>query len=239
MALENIMTATSVIQLLEIVQGHVPETMYRGQSNIRWKLLPSLARFAKYVEGGYDRIGDLESHLLDQYLQCSVPLQDMRELSLIEQLIHCQHYGLPTRLLDWSTNPLKALYFAVENPMEDNFDGVVYVMQAYGWWEGTRQIREIKTLSAFFPELLNERLSAQDGCFVAFPLPESGMEIIELTDKNYSKEVEFLYSVKIPKRAKREIRRQLAVLGITHRTIYPGLDGVAKWVKSNLSNFQI
>lgn len=232
------MTVTSVIELLERVQGHMPETMYRGQTNADWKLLPSLARFTKYVDGGYDRIIDLESHLVEQYLQYSVPLQDMRNISFIEQLIHCQHYGLPTRLLDWSTNPLKALYFAVENPLEDRFDGVVHVLQTSGWWEGTKHMNEIKSLKAFFPELLNERVSAQDGCFVAFPLPETGMEISELTEKNYPKEVKFLYSVEIPKKSKREIRRQLAVLGVTHRTIYPGLDGIAKWVKSNLSNFQ-
>jgi hypothetical protein len=233
------MKASTVIELLQVVQHLAPETMYRGHGDAEWKLLPSIARFKNYVEDGYDRIIDLEQHLIDQYLRYSVPVQDIRGLAFIEQLIHCQHYGLPTRLLDWSTNPLKALYFAVENPQLDSRDAAVHVFQPSGWWEGTKHMNELKTLRAFFPELLNERLSAQDGCFISFPLPETGMTIAELTKVNYQNEVNLLYNITIPSGAKQELRRQLAVLGITHRTIYPGMDGVAKWVKSDLSNFQL
>lgn len=42
--------------------------------------------------------------------------------------MNAQHYGMPTRLLDWSTNPLAALFFACEG--EDNQDGFVYAMDA-------------------------------------------------------------------------------------------------------------
>jgi hypothetical protein len=230
-------TATSVIELLARVEEHEPETMFRGQGDALWPLLPSIARFTEHVEGGYDRIVDLEAHLLDKFAQYSVPFQDLRSAPLIERLVHCQHFGLPTRLLDWSTNPLKALFFAVEDPRLDAVDGSVHVTTPTSWWEGTTHIKKIESLSAFFPELLHDRVTAQDACFMAFPFPDHGMSILEMSLKNYSGEMEFLYQVLIPKEAKRDLRRQLAVLGITHRTVYPGLDGVAKWVKSSLSNF--
>ncbi len=229
---------TSTIGLLSIVEKYQPETMFRGHSDASWSLLPSLSRFSKCV-GGYDNIADLESHLLEKFLQYAMPFRDLRALPYIEQLVHCQHFGLPTRLLDWSTNPIKALFFAVEDPRMDGVDGAVYITEPTGWWEGTNNIKSVDSLAAFFPELLHDRVGAQDACFIAFPYPAKGMEIAEMTAMNYPGELEFLFRVLVPKRSKRELRRQLATLGVGHHTVYPGLDGVAKWVKSRLSNFGV
>lgn len=229
----------STLELLSLVEKYQPETMFRGHGNASWSLVPSLARFSSYVTDGYDDIAGLESHLLEKFSQYSVPFRDLRSLPYIEQLVHCQHFGLPTRLLDWSTNPLKALFFAVEDPKLDNVNGCVHITEPTGWWEGTKHIKSVDSLSAFFPELLHDRVTAQDACFIAFPFPETGMDIREMSVLNYSGDLEFLFSVTIPKEEKREIRRQLAVLGITHQTVYPGLDGVARWVKSRLSNFVV
>ena len=231
------MLALTVVDLLQLIQQNTPETMYRGQTVSDWPLLPSLARFAAQVEG-YESAIDLEEHLLDDFLRYAVPHNDIRGLPKLEQLIHCQHFGLPTRLLDWSTNPLKALFFAVENPLHDDKEGAVYVLSPSGWWEGTGQIPDLDSLHAFMPELLNERVAAQDACFVSFPLPSFGMEVRELTRGNYIRDVATLSKIIVPRQSKMELRRELAVLGITHRTIYPGLEGVARWVKTNLSNFR-
>ena len=115
-------TASSVIEFLEHIEDHGQETMFRGQGNSAWPLLPSIARFALQLEG-YDSVTALEDHLLERFRQFGTPVQDFRKLPKIEQLIHAQHYGLPTRLLDWSTNPLKALFFAVDQPLEDGPQG--------------------------------------------------------------------------------------------------------------------
>jgi hypothetical protein len=232
-------TVRSVIELLSLVEHYQPETMFRGHGNASWPLVPSLARFAPYVADGYDDIAGLESHLLEKFCQYSIPFRDLRSLSYIEQLVHCQHFGLPTRLLDWSTNPLKALFFAVEDPQLDHVDGCVHITEPTGWWEGTKHIKSVESLSAFFPELLHDRVAAQDACFIAFPFPKSGVAIREMTVPNYPGDLEFLFQAVVPKDQKRELRRQLANLGVTHQTVYPGLDGVAKWVKSRLSNFVV
>ena len=86
-------------------------------------------------------------------------------------------YGLPTRLLDWSSNPLKALYFAVENPNYDDVDGVVWAFQPEGWYTNTPDVENINSLIAFHTELVHERINAQDACFTAFPLPDKGFNV--------------------------------------------------------------
>jgi len=230
-------TVHSTIELLSLVESYQPETMFRGHGNASWPLIPSLARFSAYVADGYDDMAGLESHVLEKFFQYSVPFRDLRSLPYVEQLVHCQHFGLPTRLLDWSTNPLKALFFAVENPHLDDVDGCVHITEPTSWWEGTKYINSVDSLSAFFPELLHDRVTAQDACFFAFPFQEGSMAVREMTALHYPGDLEFLFDVTIPKERKRDLRRQLAVLGITHQTVYPGLEGTAKWVKSLLSNF--
>jgi hypothetical protein len=45
-----------------------------------------------------------------------------------EELAIAQHHGLPTRFMDWTTNPLVALYFAVRNTDGHSADSAVYVL---------------------------------------------------------------------------------------------------------------
>lgn len=233
--LELMATISSIIDLLSYVENLGSEVMYRGQSNVDWPLLPSLVRYSHHIQAGYDCIGDIEAHLIEKFIQFSIPHNDIRSKPLIEQLVHCQHYGLPTRLLDWSSNPLKALFFAVTDSVQEDKDGVVHVFEPNGWFEGTKNLSEIKSLSPFFPELLNERIASQDACFIAFPLPGVAFSVQPLTTENYPEDTNLLFSLVIPANRKMQFRRELATLGVTHRTIYPGLDGVAKWVKSELS----
>jgi hypothetical protein len=213
-----------------------PETLFRGQGDISWPLVPSIVRFAQLIDG-WSQLADLEEHLLERFAQYSVPFRDLRSLPVIERLVHCQHYGLPTRLLDWSTNPLKALFFAVEDPAQDAVDGALHVLVPTNWYQGTSHLDQARGLAIFFPDLLHDRINAQDGCFTALPLLDGSMDVLPLTLQNYPKDIEEMHSLVIPKAAKRDIRRQLAVLGVTHRTVYPGLDGIARWVKSELSDF--
>lgn len=85
---------------------------YRGNSSIYYKLAPGVYRANIREENYYFR---------EMQVRCSMQLT---QKSLLDKLVFLQHYGCPTRLLDITTNPLVALYFACgENGTND---GVVH-----------------------------------------------------------------------------------------------------------------
>ena len=85
---------------------------YRGCSNLSHKLAPGIYRANAKEENFFFK---------EMQVRCSMQLtQDL----LLDKLVYLQHYGCPTRLLDITTNPLVALYFACED--DNSKDGVVY-----------------------------------------------------------------------------------------------------------------
>lgn len=90
-------------------------TFFRGQANMDWKLSPSLYRKGLFKS---------ENLLLTEIKHISP--NEMLE-NRFDTLVKMQHFGMPTRLLDMTTNPLVALYFACENDVEMDCDGAVYV----------------------------------------------------------------------------------------------------------------
>lgn len=79
---------------------------YRGQIDAGWGLTPRLARNRGHLESEID--------MLKRFQQDAGPSVRERPRTAWEWMCLAQHFGLPTRLLDWTENPLVALYFAVE-----------------------------------------------------------------------------------------------------------------------------
>ena len=95
-------------------------SLYRGQADCSWGLTPKVYREDRF-QHEYAFIQEFERLRPDEF----------RGLSYIEKLIKMQHYGLPTRLLDFSENPLVALYFACSSKSNWDKDGVVYALGGY------------------------------------------------------------------------------------------------------------
>ena len=90
-------------------------TLFRGQANANWLLSPSLYR---------QNLFEAENLLLTEIKHiCPNEFGD----NCFDSLVKMQHFGMPTRLLDVTTNPLVSLYFACESSEQSNEDGIVYI----------------------------------------------------------------------------------------------------------------
>lgn len=100
------------------------EVFYRGHGKFSHQLLPSLLREDPSGKGKVYLEGE---HLLFRELLSMEPNSFSNDISGFDILTRMQHYGIPTRMLDISSNPLTALYFACEN-LKHNDDAEVVLI---------------------------------------------------------------------------------------------------------------
>ncbi|QDM01786.1 FRG domain-containing protein [Aliarcobacter butzleri] len=116
---KNIDSLTRLIEELEVdLEGYGGSVWYRGQTNDSYTLLPSYLRddFAP------------EKTLLSAFKQNATMLTNQHPVSSFDWLFVMQHYGIPTRLLDWTESPLIALYFALKKHADQN-DAVIWALK--------------------------------------------------------------------------------------------------------------
>ncbi|MYK05142.1 MAG: FRG domain-containing protein [Gammaproteobacteria bacterium] len=101
---------------LDLAMSKDRKIIFRGHSNSTYKNSPSVLRDANLKEN--------ENIMLSELVSLH-PEDFGKDTTALEQLVRAQHYGLPTRLLDVSFNPLAALYFACRE--KEEYDGEVIV----------------------------------------------------------------------------------------------------------------
>ena len=88
--------------------------LYRGMPNSEYKMVTSLSRYCK------DKQQKLEPAILNNFAKYAVREDPTVEQNVWYRMITGQHYGLPTRLLDWSHSSLVALHYAMtEDDLEE------------------------------------------------------------------------------------------------------------------------
>ncbi len=195
----------------------VYEIIYRGQASCKFDLISSIGRIKDYSV-------EVEKKLFVEFRKRYIQFTSNIINTDLGLLIMAQHYGLPTRLLDWTFNPLVALYFACEK--EDDIDGKVYSIPlntSYDLEElgdltlSIDKILMTEKCKYIVPNYTEARYSNQKSLFLLCASPHRKFTFAD---------TKTVYLIK--HQAKQSILKQLSVLGIDKTFIFPRLDNVSK-----------
>jgi len=176
------------------------------------------------VVGRYKLSEKEERTILRLFKEQAPPYLGFRPETEWEWLAIARHHGLPTRLLDWTRNPLVAAYFAVEKKHAG--DSVIYAYRSerYIKTEHYRHPFDRRKIGKFIPTHITRRITAQVGVFtihpeplVPFKSPDIDRLIIKVTARKTLKWILYRY-------------------GIHRASLFPDLDGVAshiKWMRTD------
>ena len=226
--------------------------LYRGMPDTSYRMVTSLSRCCKGLQK------TLEPAILNNFAKYAVREDPTVVRNVWYQMITGQHNGLPTRLLDWTHSALVALHFAMTEDSLEEMDAhdcmvwridmneqINHLPEAYRLAVGREQttLFSVEMLSKLAPTLekydedmgdrsmviveppsTNNRIIMQYSFFSAIP---TDMQDIEKFLDNYTQNtVKYV----IDKSLRWRVRDMLDSLNISERLLYPGLDGLSKWI---------
>lgn len=228
---------------------------FRGVRRHTYRLVPSLYRLGDSAWTN-DQYFDLEERLIERFEQRSMPYRT-REAprTQLGYLFEMQHYGAPTRLLDWSENALMALWFALEVPSQyrtrvwaldaQRWNSCLYPLKAdmakilspthpviKGWlpWEETK-VTNLSEYSVCIYGMHNStRIVGQRGVFTLsgsqrIPMEEQAAQLGTIGGIPSS---HLLTPIDIPAASQDQLRTELSHAGFSRSMIYPDLVGLAQ-----------
>jgi len=206
--------------------------VYRGVSdNKNHKLIPSVGRMTKFQDKDNDFLQN-EEELLNKFKLRSYGQLKHHPKNDWEWLTLAQHHGLPTRLLDWTSSPLVAAYFATKPEFDNNGylkpccenGGAIYAVHFCEYID-TEEITnpfDCKEHGFFYPPHISERVSGQSGLFSIQPDPTKEFQ------EGYNKdESDVIEKIVFSKEVAKEIQESLYFLGVRQGNLFPDLDGFA------------
>jgi hypothetical protein len=229
------------------IRRHRATYAYRGMSDAGHDLSHTLSRLGK-------ESARLEGHILRNFRKYA-PRESVPGDSVWNWLAVGQQHGLPTRLLDWTYSPYVALHFATQDLEAFDRDGLVWCLDYAAAneylpsrlreilrQEGSdtftaemlacvaRTVRELEQL-AEEPFLLSlEPPSVDDRIVNQFALFSLISDPTVSHDRWIGEHPRLVRKIAIPASLKWEIRDKLDQANITERVLYPGLDGLGRWL---------
>jgi hypothetical protein len=200
------------------------QVIFRGQA-VEGNLLPGIAR----KDPKKDTTTIEKKMLEDLKLIGAAQLPDRVETEL-DLLVRAQHFGLKTRLLDWTSNSLAALWFACAD--KEQGDAFVYALivddlMLPSTVYDDSPFRTAKT-RAMQPRLNNARVFAQHGWFTLHRYSASSKAFVALEKNKDTKGA--LSEYRIPADKRQEILVALDRHGVSARTLYPDLTGICNYL---------
>jgi FRG domain len=222
---------------------------YRGRSLAGEGLQTSLQRLGHEPEA-------LEEPLLRSFRRYA-RRSDVPYDSTWNWLALARHHGLPTRLLDWTYSPYVALHFATSALERYDEDGVVWTLDFVRAHEllptALQGVVRDEGANVFTAEMIDRvarRRSefdhlAEDDDFVLFLEPPSFDDRIvnqyalfslmssaqASLDEWCEEHTDLVRRIVIPAALKWEVRDKLDQANITERVLFPGLDGLSRWLR--------
>lgn len=243
---------SNLLDVIEKFQSTSDASWYRGCRNGGHALRPSIMRHG--TAKPFKEINELEKQITSRFVQRSLPFVSRPFMDDWDKLFFMQHYGVPTRLLDWTENPFVAIYFAM-SPLKISPDKDAalwlcdpvkwnsYVMSSYSGKKGILD-QSSRFLSQYLPEAVvddvpndpimmygtynSPRIVAQRGGFALFGNLPGPMEKIH-KDGGFAPEC--LQKVTIRKEYVPDIRASLLRKGFTESVVFPDLDGLSKEIR--------
>jgi len=226
---------------------------YRGHHKAFWTLQPRLYRELD----SSDDAREADDEIREDFIKRAPSLTDRKPENPWEWYFLMQHYGAPTRLLDWTEGALIALYFAVSEN-RGYHDAAVWVFDP--WWLNKKVVKadevippgspglsekdrkkyrpwlpdrfDSKKLTreypvAVYPNYIDRRIVAQRSCFTIHGSRRDSLERL------FGKKEDHLSKVIIPSYAVAKVQQQLEMSGINEATVFPDLEGLGRAVSKS------
>lgn len=249
---------TSLQDLLEITEHHNPgnTSFFRGERLDFYALIPKIGRLTTLRDLEFDKLKvDLrfdsevigERKLFERFKQSAIPFLSQLPTNDWQWLALAQHHGLPTRLLDWTSNPLIALYFAIGDPFTEQDlekerilkpdctgNAVFYCLSTrHGLIAEADQIQDPFAVdeALFSSNVVTQRIQAQRGFFsIQKEVHTPFTEVFLRYRKRHI--TRFL----IPFEFREKLRNELLRFGIDHFHVFPDLDGLCRKLQGEIND---